>query len=214
MIKDFENDPNLTERQKQKRRYYYAAREKNCEASRTWRINHLDKARENAAKWRKNNPERHRELNRLSAAKRRAEEPEKFRELKRTDAYRIAARSWRKNYDREYKEQAIGAYGGHCKCCGEDRIEFLSLDHVANDGKERRLSGEHLGGVMFYRQLRKQGFPDVGLQVLCMNCNIAKYWYGRCPHETLAAIVMKIPLPEAIRPLQPHRAKNEPDLEA
>jgi hypothetical protein len=33
-----------------------------------------------------------------------------------------------------------------------------------------------------YRSLRNQGYPP-GYQVLCHNCNWAKYAYGECPHQ-------------------------------
>jgi hypothetical protein len=83
---------------------------------------------------------------------------------------------------RTVRLEAFVAYGGQiCKCCGETIYELLGLDHINNDGKDHR---KEVGasGTTFYYWLKKRGFPKVGLQVLCHNCNIAKALYGACPH--------------------------------
>ena len=86
----------------------------------------------------------------------------------------------RDKYWRKLKTMVIEAYGGCCACCGEHRSEFLSIDHVNNDGaKERRM---HSRGN-FYLRLKQQGFPKDKYQLLCMNCNFAKGQFGICPHE-------------------------------
>jgi len=80
-----------------------------------------------------------------------------------------------------------------CECCGEDFIEFLTLDHKNNDGNKHRRSllikGAMKGrqgqnsGWRFYAWLKKEGYPqDLGLRVLCWNCNCASGFYGICPH--------------------------------
>lgn len=98
-----------------------------------------------------------------------------------------------KNYRQRLKKQVIEAYGGKCACCGETSIEFLTLDHIDNNGAAHRRElfphiaaklGHGLGGWSFYVKVRKLGFPP-GLQVLCWNCNSAKQYYGRCPHQTV-----------------------------
>ena len=66
-----------------------------------------------------------------------------------------------------------------CVCCGQDRVQFLALDHVDGDGARHR---KEIGtGGAFYRWLKQNGFPP-GLQVLCHNCNLAQSAYGSCPH--------------------------------
>ncbi len=66
-----------------------------------------------------------------------------------------------------------------CACCGERENKFLCIDHINGGGKKhRKITGSH-----FYRWVAKNGFPK-GLQVLCHNCNMAKGFYGKCPHET------------------------------
>lgn len=86
-----------------------------------------------------------------------------------------------KEYHRKNKLEVITKYGGKCSCCGEGRIEFLTIDHVNNDGAKHRAEiGK--GSDQTYRWLIHNGFPD-GFQVLCYNCNIAKSVYGACPHQ-------------------------------
>lgn len=97
--------------------------------------------------------------------------------------FRESARiSMKKTRDRN-RELVLTHYGGNppkCACCGEARVEFLSVDHM-NGGGSRHIRSIG-GGNMFYRWLVKNGFPP-GFQILCMNCNCAKGRYGRCPHE-------------------------------
>lgn len=68
-----------------------------------------------------------------------------------------------------------------CQCCAEKQLEFLTLDHINNDGHlHRKDIGS--GGSKLYRWAKKNGYPPV-LQVLCYNCNMAKAKYGYCPHQ-------------------------------
>ena len=66
-----------------------------------------------------------------------------------------------------------------CVCCSEHVYEFLTLDHINNDGQKER--GELWRGN-YYRRLVRQGFPE-GLQVLCFNCNLGKRDNSSCPHK-------------------------------
>jgi hypothetical protein len=87
--------------------------------------------------------------------------------------------SWRWNL----RLEVIKEYGGHCKCCGENIPEFLTLDHINNDGgTKRKLKSEVIGGS-FYRWIKLNGFPKDNFQLLCMNCNFAKGHFGGCPHN-------------------------------
>lgn len=52
--------------------------------------------------------------------------------------------------------------------------------HVNGGGKQHRL--EVGFGQVFYRWLKKNDYPE-GYQVLCHNCNLAKGFYGTCPHQ-------------------------------
>lgn len=73
----------------------------------------------------------------------------------------------------------IHAYGGKCNCCGEDTWQFLSLDHVNNDGAKHR---KKIGQSQIYKWAEDNDYPNT-LQLLCYNCNMAKGFYGVCPHE-------------------------------
>lgn len=70
---------------------------------------------------------------------------------------------------RAIKIKLVNGYGGKCVYCGETHIEFLSLDHVNNDGAEER---RKYTGHMWIRAIN-EGFPDK-YQVLCMSCNFKK----------------------------------------
>ena len=78
----------------------------------------------------------------------------------------------------------INGYGGKCVCCGESNPFFLALDHVeGGGGKERR---EHspttTSNAHLYPKIIADGFPPK-YRILCHNCNLARGFYGFCPHE-------------------------------
>lgn len=67
-----------------------------------------------------------------------------------------------------------------CACCGETEIKFLAIDHINGGGNAHRKSIPR--GHYIYQWLRNEKYPD-GFQVLCHNCNMAKGFYGICPHQ-------------------------------
>lgn len=88
-------------------------------------------------------------------------------------------------YERAYKlrlrHAALAFYGPNCQCCGESQFEFLGIDHIEGGGTAHRkaLNGTHLN-----QWLAKNKYP-AGFQVLCHNCNLAKGFYGSCPHKAV-----------------------------
>lgn len=79
------------------------------------------------------------------------------------------------------RREMIAAYGGACTCCGETHEEFLTLEHMRQDGAEHR---RRAGGCWaVYRELRRLGWPKDGYTVLCMNCNWAARLQIVCPHK-------------------------------
>lgn len=70
-----------------------------------------------------------------------------------------------------------------CLCCGENHLEFLTIDHPNGNGRYERLVLAK-GGTHFYRWLKNHNFPE-GYRVLCSNCNTSKGFYGYCPHKRL-----------------------------
>lgn len=87
---------------------------------------------------------------------------------------------------RALRERVMAGYGNRCRCCGESRYEFLTFDHVNNDGAAHRRalfgSNRRASSTKLVRMLEREGFPDY-MQILCWNCNQAKAFHGICPHR-------------------------------
>ncbi len=84
-----------------------------------------------------------------------------------------------------YKKTVMMYYSNgtmKCACCGETHIEFLTIDHINNDGAKHRKDINSGGGHSFYRWLINNNFPQ-GYRVLCFNCNCSLGMYGYCPHQ-------------------------------
>jgi hypothetical protein len=75
------------------------------------------------------------------------------------------------------KIRAFQAYGGCCQECGIDKLEFLTIDHINNDGAEHRREI----GPDIYPWLENNNFPE-GFQILCFNCNYMKHFQLKLPH--------------------------------
>lgn len=85
-----------------------------------------------------------------------------------------------KRYGQRQKLEAFRHYGGaRCACCGEERAEFLAIDHIHGGGNRHRKRCK-IGKM--YPWLKRNGYPP-GFQVLCFNCNQAKSSGGECPHQ-------------------------------
>jgi hypothetical protein len=88
-------------------------------------------------------------------------------------------------YDRRMRTRALTYYGGdppRCECCGENRVEFLSIDHIEGGGRQHLLSMGGISGARLYRWLYRNDYP-AGFRVLCYNCNMSYGLYHRCPHN-------------------------------
>lgn len=94
-----------------------------------------------------------------------------------SDRYRELARG----YNKKVRLAAIAAYGGKCECCGEDRFEFMAIDHINGGGIQHR---KQLGwsGNSIAKWLKKNDYPE-GFRILCHNCNLALGFYKQCPHK-------------------------------
>lgn len=114
------------------------------------------------------------------------------------DAWRAGNLDKFKEYNKKstlkLKRLVMDAYGGHCACCGETELVFLTIDHINSNGAEHRreIAAERgsrwlQAGAPTYRWLRDNSFPE-GFQVLCANCNCGRQWNGGvCPHAQMAA---------------------------
>jgi ribosomal protein L37E len=104
-------------------------------------------------------------------------ERQRLRYKNNPQKYRKFATDWYK------KQRVIGLkhYGGDppsCKCCGENRIEFLCFDHI-NGGGRKHIDSLNISMTVW---LRKHNYPG-GFRVLCYNCNNALAFHKQCPHE-------------------------------
>lgn len=86
-----------------------------------------------------------------------------------------------KAYYANLREKVLDGYGGYCNCCGESERVFLAIDHTKGGGTAARKK-EGYNYYRMYREIIRDGFPDT-YQLLCHNCNFAKWRLGRCPHE-------------------------------
>jgi hypothetical protein len=97
----------------------------------------------------------------------------------------------------ELKAKFLEMYGYVCACCGEINPKFLTLDHVQNDGGEKRsyIVMENWPGYdvphprlvqvstgQFLRDAVSEYRPEE-YRILCYNCNMARAHNGGvCPH--------------------------------
>jgi len=91
---------------------------------------------------------------------------------------KLRGKALAKERGRALKLETFEAYGGaKCYCCGETILQFLSLDHINDDGYKEAHKGRKL-----YEKLKKLGWPP-GLRVACHNCNLGRHINGGvCPH--------------------------------
>ena len=99
-----------------------------------------------------------------------------------TTKKREKAKRQAKRQRAKLKKAAIDAYGGHCQCCKEAEIEFLTIDHINGGGNAHRREVGFNGSLSFYRWLHKSDYPP-GFQTLCHNCNFSKRIGGVCFHQ-------------------------------
>lgn len=98
-----------------------------------------------------------------------------------TNAEKVKTRA--KERHRRLRQQALEAYSKgipKCACCGESEPKFLGIDHIDGGGAEHLRT---IGASNVYYWTRARNYPP-GFQVLCHNCNLAKGFYGQCPHQT------------------------------
>jgi hypothetical protein len=109
---------------------------------------------------------------------------------KKMDAYYA---QWRKDNpektakkNRDYKEkmrlQVFAHYGNRCSCCGDDHREFFAMDHVNGEGNKHRREARITNSADLFLWIIRHNFPDT-FRILCHNCNMARGFYGYCPHE-------------------------------
>jgi hypothetical protein len=94
---------------------------------------------------------------------------------------RCRSLSYKRKKRSKAREVVFNAYGDFCKCCKENTVEFLTLEHINNDGQLHRAKMNQDNFKVWIdaaRQNNKNKFS-----VLCMNCNWSKGKFGYCPHK-------------------------------
>lgn len=87
-----------------------------------------------------------------------------------------------KKWVEKLKFEVMSHYGP-CYCCGENRLVFLTIDHVDGGGLKHKKE-LNVVGYRFYVWLRDNNYPeDVKLRSACMNCNFATRFGSICPHK-------------------------------
>jgi hypothetical protein len=90
---------------------------------------------------------------------------------------------WRRKWRLKQKQEVFAHYGP-CRCCGEDELAFLAVDHIYDNGSSHRKSIGG-GGATLHRWLINNEFPE-GFQPLCFNCNVGKRLNGGiCPKHLI-----------------------------
>ena len=86
----------------------------------------------------------------------------------------------REKFSAKYKDLRrlfFSMYGNKCECCGEEYVEFLTIEHKQGQkGLKRR------GAYSSYKDATSVYRPDL-YETLCMNCNHSKGRYGYCLHK-------------------------------
>jgi len=152
------------------REWYFREHEKNKEKLRQYRIKNRGKMRLDGIRWYHQN---------------------RSKILKERILYRRENKERFSKYRQQIKLECFNYYSNgkiRCNCCGEKRLEFLTIDHINNDGHIlRKIEG--IQGNTIYHWLKKRSYP-IGYQVLCMNCNWGKRLRGICPHKIMESDVL------------------------
>ena len=71
--------------------------------------------------------------------------------------------------------------GAECESCNEKEREFLTVDHIDNDGKDER----HLGSVGWKRKILHGKSDPSKYRVLCHSCNLSRYRANPIHHKKI-----------------------------
>ncbi len=94
---------------------------------------------------------------------------------KRADKWRKKNKSLLRDSTKQYRDaitrSIVFLLGGKCAMCGESEIEFLTIDHINNDGNSER----SMGAVGWKRRILDGSADASRYRVLCHNCNLGRY---------------------------------------
>lgn len=81
------------------------------------------------------------------------------------------------------RQEMIKMLGNGCACCGESEWYKLAIDHVKDDGSQKRKSGDR-SGIDIMSAIIRGKLPRSDYQLLCWNCNHSKHrGNGLCIHQ-------------------------------
>lgn len=131
-----------------------------------------------ATNWKNKNREKYNALYR----KYRQENWEKVRTIERRSRAQNREQNLKqmRDYYAKLRSQLFEAYGNKCACCGEMHKEFFAIDHIQGGGTTEK---KKLGTRPLYRKIIDEGCPKDKYQILCHNCNMSMGFYGYCPHH-------------------------------
>lgn len=142
---------------------------------REWCRKNPEKRAAIAKRWREKNKEKCAAANK----KYRMEHKQQLLEKKR------GCLSWTKGYRaaryRDLVNEAIDAMGPNCQCCGESERSFMTFEHKYGN-PEKYANGIRKTLMSRLRALKRLGWPECELTVLCYNCNCSVKWGGECAH--------------------------------
>ena len=151
------------------------------EARKKYKIKNKKKIAAQAAVWYKENRERH-----LMKGKEYYQKNKKMIQAKHR-LHRIKNRDKLIEYGKarrlNQKRICIDHYSkgkNECSCCGEKEFNFMTLDHIKNNGRIDKVKSNN----NLHNYLIRLGFPK-GIRVLCFNCNSGRDLSpGKiCPHK-------------------------------
>lgn len=84
----------------------------------------------------------------------------------------------------EERLRTVEALGGECSCCGEKHQEFLTIDHMNQDGYifRKRLKSKNAGAQQWAQYYREMRDDLATLRVLCYNCHTCITKQNICVH--------------------------------
>jgi hypothetical protein len=107
----------------------------------------------------------------------------KWKENNKDKILKYKQNEYVKLYNRKRKWAVLYYYSNgtmKCACCGENKYEFLTIEHKENNPDTRTIKQRRSERIENW--LLKNDLPD-GFEVLCYNCNCSKGFHGFCPHK-------------------------------
>lgn len=89
--------------------------------------------------------------------------------------------------------RAVEALGGECFCCGDRCPRRLSIDHINNDGAEKRQgrNGNRERGADFYRRIVRGELTD-DVRLACYSCNCSRNGHDEPCHDLFEQAVLRM----------------------